>query len=65
MEARFTIKEKFGIERLYPDNEAAHDLCKLTGMKTLERRFINTANRLGIAIYLGGEKEEYHPSKPF
>jgi len=52
MRAVFVSKEKFGIERFYPNNSIAYELCDLIGMKTLEKRYIEKANNLGIEIQI-------------
>jgi len=65
MIATFEVKSMFGIERLYPSNLVAENLCALTGMKTLERRYIPYANALGLDILLYQENEpfEAHAAK--
>lgn len=59
MIATYNVKSMFGIERLYPTNHVAENLCALTGMKTLERRYIPFANALGLDILLHHEGEPY------
>ena len=48
-QATFEIRSAFGQVRAYPTNEAAQDLCSLTGAKTLLPQAISTMTRLGFA----------------
>ena len=47
--ATFEIRSAFGQTRAYPFNEAAKNLCSLTGTITLLPQTIATINRLGFS----------------
>jgi hypothetical protein len=47
-QATFEIRHHFGTSRAYPTNEAAADLCSLTGSKTLLPQALSTIERLGF-----------------
>jgi hypothetical protein len=45
-----SIKTVYGVERIYPMNAAAENLCKLMGKKTFSRNDLDTLKRLGYEI---------------
>ncbi len=48
MQATVRIKNVYGKEAIYPDNELARNIALIAGTKTLTRQTINLAKKIGI-----------------
>lgn len=48
MKAEVSIKTVYGTERIYPENDIAKVIAKLTGSRCISRETINLAKQLGI-----------------
>lgn len=44
------IKNVYGVERIYPMNATAEEVCRLIGRKTLNRNDLEILKRLGYEI---------------
>lgn len=43
-----TVRNVYGVNKIYPANDVAQVLADIAGTKTLERRVIKLADKLGI-----------------
>lgn len=50
MQLLIEIRTVYGNEAIYPANEAAASICKLTGKKTLSRADLAVAESLGFVV---------------
>ena len=48
MKAEVSIKTVYGTERIYPENDIAKVIAKLTGSRCISRETVNLAKQLGI-----------------
>lgn len=53
---RLKTKSVYGLDKIYPDNDAAHYVLLMTGTKTLQRRDINALLMLGHVVILDNVK---------
>lgn len=49
-ELEVCVKNVYGVERIYPTNAAAEELCRLIGKKTFNTKDLEILKRLGYEI---------------
>lgn len=52
MQATVRIKNVYGNETIYPENELAQNIARLAGTKTLTRQAIKVARDMGITFFV-------------
>lgn len=63
MIAQFKKKNIFGRHMLYPENDAAQEICKILGSKTMPTQYIYNFTNLGVEIHVSGDKPEIHKAQ--